>query len=236
MNIKYNHTLHTHNPKSAIEVFNFLFTIFKPKSILDVGCGNGSWLKASKDLGVKSVFGVDGITTTNNDIFISPEEFKEHNLTLPLDLQRQFDLVISLEVAEHLPESVADEFIKTLIKHGDVILFSAAIPGQGGQYHINEQWPEYWNKKFKKKGYVAYDILREKLWNNEDVLWWYKQNIILYVKNGLEEFKEYQFNDEVISLVHPSLYLKKEFKPTHLNSKKEIIKSIKNHLKCLFRK
>jgi 2-polyprenyl-3-methyl-5-hydroxy-6-metoxy-1,4-benzoquinol methylase len=65
-------------------------------------------------------------------------------LIQPLDLEKEFDLVVSLEVAEHLPASAADQFVNTLVKHGKKILFSAAIPGQGGQDHLNEQWPDYW--------------------------------------------------------------------------------------------
>ena len=45
------------------------------------------------------------------------------------------------------------QLVATITKHGDAVLFSAAIPGQGGQDHLNEQWPEYWQKKFEVNGY-----------------------------------------------------------------------------------
>ena len=88
-----------------------------------------------------------------------------YDLKKSLNLGRDFDLVLSAEVAEHLPLEVSDIFIDSIIKHGKVILFSAAAPGQGGTCHVNEQWQDFWVKKFRERGYVPIDFLREKLCN-----------------------------------------------------------------------
>ena len=174
------------NPKSPKEDDNVTCTVTlnkplkdQPRGIIDVGCGNGSWLSAVKELGVKEVLGIDGIYVGDKEIKVDKSEFLKKDLTIGFDLKKRFDLAISLEVAEHLPENKSDTIVDILVKHSDVILFSAAIPGQGGQYHFNEQWPEYWNKKFRDRGYVAYDILRDQFWDNDNVFWWYKQNILL---------------------------------------------------------
>jgi SAM-dependent methyltransferase len=235
MKINFNHSLRTHNPTSAGIILPSVFNITNPKSVLDVGCGNGSWLKICSDLEVKETFGVDGIQIPDNELLIKADEFLKYDLTKELVLKRKFDMVISLEVAEHLPESAADTFVDNLVRHGDVILFSAAIPGQGGQHHINEQWPEYWHLKFKKRGFYGYDFLRTNFWNNDDIQWWYQQNILLFAKKGHPAFKDREADDIINALIHPKLYNKKIFKPKFLNSRKDIFKQLMLTLKWLLK-
>ena len=84
-----------------------------------------------------------------------------------IQIESKFDLAITLEVAEHLSEIRADSFIDDLCALSDLILFSAAIPDQGGRHHINEQWQSYWEpKRFKQRGYHVYDIVRWKIWSS----------------------------------------------------------------------
>lgn len=236
MKINYKHTIHTHNPTSAGIILPFVFNIVNPKSVLDIGCGNGSWLKVCKDLGVKKIYGIDGIQVPSSELLIREDEFLKYDLTKELSLERKFDMVISLEVAEHLPEAAAETFVDNLVCHSDVILFSAAIPGQGGQYHVNEQWPEYWHLKFKERGFLGYDFLRGDLWNNDDVLWWYQQNILLFAKKDHPTFKKKEAKETINSLIHPKLYNKKIFKPKFLNSRKDVFKHLMLTLKCLLKK
>lgn len=235
MKINYKHTNHTHNPTSAEIILPFVFKIVNPHSVLDVGCGNGSWLKACKDLGIAEVYGVDGIQVPSDELMIKNNEFLKHDLTKKLTLKNKYDMAISLEVAEHLPESAANIFVDSLTEHSDVVLFSAAIPNQGGQYHLNEQWPEYWQEKFKNKGFKAFDIIRKEFWNDENILWWYQQNMIFFVKEGTTSFDSYKATDTVLSIVHPKLYNKKIFKPKYLNSKKEIFQLIVTSFKTLLK-
>ncbi len=89
-------------------------------------------------------------------------------------------MAMTLEVAEHLPHNAADTFIDTLTRHADVVLFSAAVPNQSGNHHINEQWPQYWLAKFQAREYELFDVLRGRLWDDERVAWWYRQNLLLY--------------------------------------------------------
>lgn len=232
--VKYVHTERMHNPIAATEILPYVFKFKNISSIIDVGCGNGSWLKAAKELGVKEVLGIDGIQVSPNEMNIEPSEFCKKDLTSFFDLEKKYDLLISLEVAEHLPETAANTFIKSLTNHSDYILFSAAIPGQGGQYHINEQWPNYWNEKFIENGYKAYDILRNHFWNNKKVFWWYKQNMILYVKKNSDTMTNVKSNNFVSAIVHPDLYNKKTTKPKYLSNKERLI-GIKNILKSFIK-
>jgi SAM-dependent methyltransferase len=153
--------------------------LVRPTSIVDVGCGTGSFLSVFKKNGVREVLGVDGDWAKPD---LAPGEFQPADLSKPLALNRRFDLVMSLEVAEHLEPSSADAFVRSLVGLGSVVLFSAAIPYQGGTGHKNEQWPDYWVARFAREGYELVDCLRARLWNNREVEWWYAQNIFLYVE------------------------------------------------------
>lgn len=155
---------------------------------------------------MKDVLGLDGDYVEKELLakYISNNEFKATDLTQPFDLKRKFDLIISLEVAEHLPEDSAENFIKSLCKHGDIIVFSAAIPGQGGQNHINEQWRFYWCEKFASFNYKAFDILRPRIWNIEKVNWWYKQNVLIFSKH---DYSHLELSSAImLEAIHPELF------------------------------
>lgn len=167
--------------RSAKVILPKILALVNPKSILDVGCGTGVWLSVAKSLEVSDIVGVDGDYVNRDSLAIPVQNFLAKDLKLPFHLNRKFDLVISSEVAEHLPLEVANEFIGTLISHSDYVLFSAAAPGQGGTYHINEQPQQFWVEIFKSKGYLPVDLLRKSIWVTKGVDWWYKQNMMLFV-------------------------------------------------------
>jgi SAM-dependent methyltransferase len=149
-------------------------------SVVDVGCGTGAFLAEFAAKGVLDYLGVDGHHIPAESLMIPASRFKAHDLAAPLNLGRRFDLVVSLEVAEHLPESAADTFIRSLTAAGDVVVFSAAIPFQTGPGHVNEQWPGYWAQRFAGQGLVALDCLRPHLWDRSDVAPYYCQNVFVY--------------------------------------------------------
>ena len=149
-------------------------------SLLDIGAGHGAWAAEWLAAGVKDVLAVDGDYVKREQLAIPPDNFRAHDLSTPLDLKRKFDLVQTLEVAEHLPADKAELFVDNLVAHGDVILFSAAVPHQGGEHHVNEQPPEYWRAKLKARGYDAFDVVRPALASRTDVMPWYRFNTYLY--------------------------------------------------------
>src|SRR5262249_2618341 len=127
-----------------------------------------------------SVLGIDGHYVDQRRLMIEAHEFRVADLGRPLNLGRHFDLVQSLEAAEHLPSDVADNFVKMLTAHGPLGMFSAAVPGQGGEHHINEQPLEYWREKFHRCRYVAIDYIRPQVIGNQEIQRWYRNNIVLY--------------------------------------------------------
>ena len=128
--------------------------------------------------------GVDGPYINQQHLMIDADEFRAADLSQPISLGRRFDLVQSLEVAEHLPGSGARDFIGTLTAHGPLVMFSAAVPGQGGEHHINEQPLEYWREKFREHGYSAIDCVRPEAVQNARIQPWYRYNTVLYAEIG----------------------------------------------------
>lgn len=195
-----------HNLESPSEIVPEIIKILNPSSIVDFGCGIGTFLNVFKKAGVTNVLGLDG-KWVNKELlykYISKKEFIEVDLEKPIKLENKFDLAISLEVAEHLSEASAKTFVSNLVSSSNRVVFSAAIPNQGGQNHINEQPLSYWEGLFIEHGYELHDCLRPILWNNEKVFSWYKQNIVLFAPIG-----DLKFNTELISfprdIVHPEL-------------------------------
>jgi SAM-dependent methyltransferase len=180
---------------------------------VDVGCGTGAWLSVFQEHGVDDVFGIDGEWAAGSTLAIRPDRFRAVDLRRPFQVERRFDLAVSLEVAEHLPGDSAQAFVASLVGLAPVVLFSAAIPFQGGTGHVNEQWPDYWVKHFAQGGYAVIDCIRRSIWENGDVEWYYAQNMLLFAsRDGLERSSALQREYErsapgQLSLVHPRRYL-----------------------------
>lgn len=197
--------------RSAEVIVPRLMELLHPRSVLDVGCGVGAWLDVFQQHGVAEIFGVDGSYVEPQTLEIPTACFAAHDLTQPLHLARRFDLVMSLEVAEHVPSACAAAFVESLTAHSTAVLFSAAIPFQGGTHHVNEQWPGYWMAHFQQRGYVALDGLRQEFWDNAQVEWWYTQNMLLFVhQTRLADYPALataRTDAAPLALVHPRKYL-----------------------------
>jgi len=158
----------------------FLTPLLGLSSVLDVGCGRGAWLREWRNAGAGIVHGVDGPYVRRESLLIPSGDFTAVDLSGPFDLGRRYDLVTSLEVAEHLPRACSETFVSSLVTHADVVLFSAATPGQGGENHINERPLSDWQELFRAKGFDAYDCIRPVFRDDKTIEPWYRFNSILY--------------------------------------------------------
>lgn len=209
---------------SAEAVVSIVAGLVHPKSVVDLGCGVGTWLSVFRGMGCDEVLGLDGDYVDRKLLEIPAEAFRAADLAAPIRIEREFDLAMSLEVAEHLHAHHAEEFVRSLTRLAPVVLFSAAIPFQGGVHHVNEQWPAYWHAFFRKEGYVCIDLFRDTLWERSEVLYWYRQNCLLYVREtflpghpALKLAHEVHGGDPR-ALVHPEAYLRKCAATTSLRS------------------
>lgn len=209
---------------SAEVVVRMLLDLFRPESVVDLGCGVGTWLSTFERMGCREIVGFDGAYVNKELLEIPPECFRPTDLSSPIRIERKFDLAMSLEVAEHLDSQYAQQFVGSLTQFAPVVLFSAAIPFQGGLHHVNEQWPDYWSDIFKAQGFVCIDALRSRLWNCRNVLYWYRQNILLFVS---ESYLAQQPALKVLyelhggtprALIHPEAYLLKCTAPPSVRS------------------
>ncbi len=208
----FEHMHRTASP-SATAMVPIVLELIRPKSVIDVGCGTGEWLLAFQEYGIDDILGIDGDYIDRSLLALPQEHFKAIDLAKPFVLDRTYDLAVCLEVAEHLAPECASDFITSLTQLAPIILFSAAIPFQGGNHHVNEQWPEYWAELFASKGFVPIDIVRQKIWNNDQIELYYRQNTLLFCTKQIalsdstlnEAFRA--TDPSKLALVHPEFFV-----------------------------
>jgi hypothetical protein len=156
-------------------------------SVVDFGCKHGEWLSVFREHGSTRLRGFDLEKRIGHGLLINADEFVVADLRQPVQLNDRFDLAVCIEVAEHLPESAAAPLVRTLTSAAPAVLFSAAVPGQGGHGHLNEQPRQYWNDLFAAYGYTPIDCLRPRIWQDPAVAWWYRQNIFLMCSEEMRQ-------------------------------------------------
>lgn len=200
--------------KSATLVLPAVRKFIRPKKVIDIGCGVGGWLFVWKEFFGAEIYGVDGDYVDRSQLFIPEKNFHPANLENKIKVNEKFDLVETLEVAEHLSPARADSFVEDLVKLGNVILFSAAIVGQIGTNHVNTQMQSYWAERFLNQGYVGIDCIRPQIWNNRNINVIYRQNTLVYVKSSelyhYPELQEYYLKhkeNQILDAVHPEIWI-----------------------------
>ncbi len=204
---------------SANETIPVILQYINPRSIVDVGCGIGTWLKVWMEKGVTDVLGIDGDYVSTGQLLIDRSNFLATDLEKPITVARHFELAMSLEVAEHIKPEFARTFITSLCSLSNVVLFSAAVPNQGGALHYNEQYPDYWIGIFNELGYLPYDCIRENIWMNDQIDGCYRQNMLFFVKKEVAHLYQNitKENKKILPVVHP----------IHFQHKQDIIDSYK---------
>jgi SAM-dependent methyltransferase len=197
---------------SARQFVPYLLDLTNPASVLDLGCANGIWLSVFAENGVADYAGIDGPWVDSADLAIPADRFHPHDMAVGMpDLDRRFDLAVSVEVAEHLPESAAGDLVDLLCQAADAVVFSAAIPGQGGTGHINEQPQSYWARLFARNGYRCFDAIRPVFWNNPSADVVQRQNMLLYVAGDRPDLMPHldptdPDKPNLLDVVHPEFY------------------------------
>ena len=192
--------------RSASVIAPIVIGAFQPSSVVDFGCGLGDWLASFQVAGITDVIGLDGVWVPLHHLQIPQGLFVQTEFTKPIQLGRKFDVAICLEVAEHLPDGAADVLLDSLVAAADVVVFSAAIPGQGGYQHVNERFQQDWVERFSKRGFEAFDLVRPRVWNDPDVLVWYKQNLIVFANAAAVQRHNLKATPFIASVVHPDQY------------------------------
>jgi SAM-dependent methyltransferase len=201
--VNYTHALNWHSLEGAMHGMGAVLSdcgLPKPMSLLDVGAGSGHWLRAALECGVTDVLGVDGVPTDGRSLEVKRDLIVVADLREELDLGKKFDVVICLEVAEHLDEKYAAAIIGTLCRHSDVVYFSAAVPNQFGDHHVNCQWPEYWQTLFNDNNFACDDGIRKRIWNMKSIEPWYRQNMMRAIRSS-----EAGLEPRILPCIHPDM-------------------------------
>src|SRR5215212_4458930 len=172
----------TERIQSALKCLRLIRTFVDFDSVVDFGCGVGAWLEACRQLGARNLLGFEGEWISQTETVVPRELIQIRDLSSGMvDLQKRYTLAMTIEVAEHLPERAADGFCESLVRASDYILFSAAIPKQGGVGHVNEQPLLYWVERFWKLRYVPIEPIRPYIARDRTILPWLRQNLVMFV-------------------------------------------------------
>jgi hypothetical protein len=170
--------------RAAERVVPTILAITGPvRSVVDVGGGDGGWLRVFQQHGVEEVLLID-CPEVEPHLVIDRRYLEPCDLSRDLPAPRRFDLALCLECAEHLPAHRAVPLVEWLTKSADIVVFSAAIPGQGGKGHIHLRFPDFWNELFARRGYRRHDVLRPRIVADRAVAWWYRQNTFVFASSG----------------------------------------------------
>lgn len=207
------YTAHVERDEEGLEKLLKIVLNFFPNtaSAIDVGCSVGNFLRILQRLrggGGLDIQGIDGPWVPREKLLIPPAAFMEWDFSknFPV-IEKKYDLAMSLEVAEHLPPEKADDFVRFICSLSSVILFSAAIPGQGGTNHYNEQWPEYWAEKFRAAGYVTLDALRPHILAEERMPDHYRQNVFIAVHHSQYSAEKFSgIAHHILGMIHPDRF------------------------------
>jgi hypothetical protein len=195
---------------SAAVVVRLLLQRFpSTTSVVDVGCSTGAWLHEFQLNGISRVLGIDGADVPERLLQIDPAHVRRVDLREPVPPLGRFDLALCLEVGNCLPSEAAQQFVTGLTRMSDIVVFSAAVPGQSKTPTLNERWPSYWSALFANERFACFDILRESLWYDQRVNWLYAQNMLVFVSEFREDVSERLSSARrvgALDIVHPRAF------------------------------
>ena len=197
---------------AAERILDTVFEHIPAETVLDVGCGTGTWLAVCREKGISDLLGLEGPWLPDDVVEVPAQHIRRTDLDKGLEIDSTFDLAICLEVAEHLSPDRAESLVAELCAARPAVLFSAAIPGQGGLNHVNERWQSYWTSLFESHGYAVCDIVRPAIWHDSKINACYRQNTFLFLSPNVQ-FPGDGFNRGVspfpADVVHPVMFAMK---------------------------
>jgi len=197
-------------PNSQTLYLEFLLKLLDIKSICDLGCGPGYWVRAAKRLGIVDALGYDIPLAEGAHRIIEPNELIECDLSERYEFGRRFDLAVTTEVIEHIPQKKEKNFVDNCCRASDFVLFSGAVPYQGGVGHVNEQWLEHWSALFQRNGFHCHDLFREHFWHDSRIQYYYRQNTVLFAsEEASSALRERGFNpsQNPKTMIHPEMII-----------------------------
>ena len=194
---------------------------------IDVGGGLGAWAVAARMHGLDAYVMEGDWVFECTDTEIS-DKYTRRDRYIPADLQitlpdvGQSDLVICVEVAEHLSPERSVSFVQDLVRLGDACIFGAALPRQGGMGHINCRPTSYWVELFSQHGFMCWDVFRGQFWYNPNVEPWYAQNTFLYLNREKYPSLPGCFQASILDVYHPRVVLDTPYLVTdHLSDRRD---------------
>ena len=212
--------------RSASALLPHVVNALAISSVLDVGCGAGAWLAAYRSLGVSDHIGVDGDYVDRSMLLVETARFLPRDIATPFDLGRQFDLVQCLEVGEHVPIEASAMLMDNIVRHGKRVLFSAAVPGQGGEDHINEQPYEFWRKLFAERSYRLFDFVRPLVQRDYRIEPWYRYNVLFFCRDDVIG----ELPPAVAAAAVPGNVSVRDYSPTGYRLRKAVMRSLSPRL------
>lgn len=191
---------------SAAAIVPIINDLFHPESVIDLGCGAGDWLSVWSEIAGCSIRGFDGAWVPKSSLCIQSSSFNTAEFCTKVPDLGSADLAMCLEVAEHVPDITGKEFVAALCQAAPIVVWSAAVPGQGGYGHINERYQDYWVREFAGHGFKPFDLIRPQIWMNSAVSWWYQQNLLIFASESAIQRFQLAACPMTVSIVHPALY------------------------------
>jgi 2-polyprenyl-3-methyl-5-hydroxy-6-metoxy-1,4-benzoquinol methylase len=162
-----------------------LYACLRPRSVVDVGCGTGFLLERFAMRGAT----IRGLEGSRHAIALSPvaDSITRCNLERGVPRLGRFDLCLCIEVAEHLPARTARTLVRGLTELSDVVVFTAATPGQGGAHHINLRPKSFWTALFDGEGFARSELavnLRSAIDGVDSPAWWIRENLTVFERRS----------------------------------------------------
>jgi cyclopropane fatty-acyl-phospholipid synthase-like methyltransferase len=163
------------------EVWDWIIKVFAPRTLIDLGCGEGHALKYFLDRGVTAT-GIEGMVAARDAGIVEPTRFVIHDFTQDvLDGIVDFgvDVVWSCEFVEHVEERYMERFLRVFDLAGKAVLMTHAFPGQGGYHHVNCQPAEYWIERMVARGFRFDQAISEDTRRRSPGTHWARSGLVL---------------------------------------------------------